>query len=66
MEIDDDEDESGEPLTCIKHVTFTPQHAPNDIFRVNQVDNPIEILILIKNHCYKNYLLLLLPDLLTV
>ena len=41
MEIDDEDededDESSEPLTCIKHVTFTPQHAPNDIFRVNQV-----------------------------
>ncbi len=44
MEIDDEEedDESSEPLTCIKHVTFTPQHAPNDIFRVNQVQDIIQ------------------------
>ena len=40
MEIDedDDADDDHDPLTCIKHVIFTSAHAPNDIYRVNQVN----------------------------
>ena len=40
MEIDedDDADDDHDPLTCIKYVIFTSAHAPNDIYRVNQVN----------------------------
>ena len=38
MEIDEDDDGGDhDPITCVKHVTFTPTHSPNDVYRVNQV-----------------------------